>query len=68
MGTYRVVVFDRKTGKRRLDHVPCLTTDRPREVPEETTASGVIRSTKKGFSVFGQTYVVDRRGRIAPGT
>jgi hypothetical protein len=52
---------------RRLDRVLCLTTNRPAEVPEETTKSGVIRPTKQGFTVFGEPFVLDRGGKVAPG-
>jgi len=65
-GLYRVVVFDLKSAKKRLDHVLCLTDNRPGKVPEETTGTGVIRSTKKGLSVFGHTFAVDRNGKITP--
>ena len=66
-GTYRVVVFDRKTGKRVLHHVLVLTTHRPEKVPEETTGSGVIRHTKRGFTVLGEPFVLHRDGKITRG-
>jgi hypothetical protein len=67
MGTYRVVVFDRKTGKRRLEHVLIREAHRPAKVPEETTALGVIQPTRNGFTVLGQPFVVQKDGAIAVG-
>jgi hypothetical protein len=67
MGTYRVVVFDRKTGERRLEHVLIREAHRPATVPEETTAHGVIQPNRTGFTVLGQPFVVQKDGAIAVG-
>jgi len=52
-GEYRLVVFEKATGRRVSDVQLDLPDGPPDRVPEETTALGVIEKTESGFVALG---------------
>jgi len=56
VGAYRLVVFEKATGRKTSDVVLDLPNGPPERVPEETIGLGVIRETERGYVILGTHF------------
>lgn len=61
--SYSVLIFRKRDGVSREVELK-FPKGLPSSVPEETIDSGVFRKTEKGFSVFGQEFVIGAGGIV----
>lgn len=66
VGSYRLAVFEKESGKKQFEIEIVPVPGRPEEVPDETAELGVIQRTSDGFAVLGATFLILNDGSIKP--